>query len=80
MVARAKPNRAPVSGTVKRDLRTGRPLWADSTRQGVSEVPLREPCEVDVVIVGAGISGAFMAHELAVDFQVAVVEIGRAHV
>ena len=60
--------------TVKRDLRTGRPLWADSIGQGVPDIRLDEPAEVDVAIVGAGISGAFMAHELAKDFSVAVVD------
>lgn len=62
------------AATVERDLRTGRPLWADSAGQAVSERALREPLEVDVVIVGAGISGAFMAHEMADDFRVAVLD------
>jgi glycine/D-amino acid oxidase-like deaminating enzyme len=35
---------------------------------------LTKPVDVDVAIVGAGISGAFMAHELASDFSVAIVD------
>jgi len=60
--------------TTKRDLRTGRPLWADS--QGV-RLPVRAltaAVEVDVVIVGAGVSGAFMAHELSRDMSIAVID------
>ena len=62
------------SETIKRDLRTGRPLWADSVGRSVPHAPLLSPVEVDVVIVGAGISGAFMANELSPDFSVAVVD------
>jgi len=66
--------RARNSETIERDLRTGRPLWADSIGKSVPAEPLRAPVEVDVAIVGAGISGAFMARELSVDFSVAVVD------
>ena len=66
--------KGPSTETVKRDPRTGRPLWADSVGQSVPDIPLDRPAEVDVAIVGAGISGAFMAHELAKDFSVAVVD------
>jgi len=66
--------RARASETIKRDLRTGRPLWADSVGRSVPHAPLREPIEVDVAIVGAGISGAFMARELSSDFSVVVVD------
>jgi len=62
------------TGTIKRDLRTGRPLWADSPGQHLRVRELDAPVEVDVVVVGAGISGAFMAHALAGDFSVAVVD------
>ena len=47
--------------TIKRDLRTGRSLWADSRGLGVPVRPLTAAISVDVAIVGAGISGAFMA-------------------
>lgn len=60
--------------TIKRDLRTGRSLWADSHGLGVPVRPLTEAISVDVVIVGAGISGAFMAHELSRDHSVAVLD------
>lgn len=60
--------------TNKRDLRTGRSLWADSPGLGVPARPLTAPTAVDVAIVGAGISGAFMAHELARDHSVVVLD------
>ncbi len=60
--------------TDKRDLRTGRSLWADSPGLGVPARPLKESVAVDVAIVGAGISGAFMAHELARDHSVVVLD------
>ncbi|WP_337186336.1 FAD-binding oxidoreductase [Phenylobacterium sp.] len=40
----------------------------------VPHSPLAGPLDVDVVIVGAGVSGAFMAHELARDHSVAVLD------
>lgn len=60
--------------TIKRDLRTGRSLWADSVGLGVPVRPLKQAVAVDVAIVGAGISGAFMAHELSRDHSVAVLD------
>ncbi len=60
--------------TIKRDLRTGRSLWADSPGLGVPARPLGAAISVDVAIVGAGISGAFMAHELSKDHSVAVLD------
>ncbi|MBI1686138.1 NAD(P)/FAD-dependent oxidoreductase [Caulobacter hibisci] len=60
--------------TIKRDLRTGRSLWADSRGLGVPTRPLAKAISVDVAIVGAGISGAFMAHELSRDHAVAVLD------
>lgn len=60
--------------TIKRDLRTGRSLWADSPGLGVPVKPLTQAIAVDVAIVGAGISGAFMAHELSRDHSVAVLD------
>jgi glycine/D-amino acid oxidase-like deaminating enzyme len=60
--------------TIKRDLRTGRSLWADSPGLGVPVRPLTTAISVDVAIVGAGISGAFMAHELSKDHTVAVLD------
>lgn len=60
--------------TIKRDLRTGRSLWADSPGLGVPVRPLSKAVSVDIAIVGAGISGAFMARELARDHSVAVLD------
>lgn len=60
--------------TIKRDLRTGRSLWADSPGLGVPVRPLTSAISVDVAIVGAGISGAFMAQELSKDHSVAVLD------
>lgn len=60
--------------TIKRDLRTGRSLWADSPGLGVPTHALKDAISVDVAIVGAGISGAFMARELARDHSVAVLD------
>ncbi len=63
--------------TTKRDLRTGRSLWADSPGLGVPTRALTEPVAVDVAVIGAGISGAFMARELARDHAVAVLDRRR---
>jgi len=63
--------------TIKRNLRTGRPLWADSPGLGVPVRPLKAAISVDVAIIGAGISGAFMAHELSRDHTVAVLDRRR---
>ena len=60
--------------TIKRDLRTGRSVWADSSGLGVPVRPLDEAISVEVCIVGAGISGAFMAHELSRDHEVVVLD------
>ncbi|WP_333612787.1 FAD-binding oxidoreductase [Brevundimonas bullata] len=60
--------------TQKRDLRSGRSLWADSAFLGVPARPLKQAISVDVAIVGAGISGALMAHELSRDHEVAVLD------
>ncbi len=60
--------------TIKRDLRTGRSLWADSAGLTVPVRALASAISVDVAIVGAGISGAFMALELSKDHSVAVLD------
>lgn len=60
--------------TSKRDLRTGRSLWADSPGLGVPTRRLEAALAVDVAVVGAGISGAFMARNLARDHSVAVLD------
>ncbi|MFZ4166328.1 NAD(P)/FAD-dependent oxidoreductase [Brevundimonas sp. NPDC058933] len=60
--------------TLKRDLRTGRSLWADSPGLRVPVRALNEAVVCDVAVVGAGISGAFMAHELSRDHSVIVLD------
>ena len=60
--------------TNKRDLRTGRSVWADSHGLGVPARALKAPMSVDVAVVGAGISGAFVARELAKDHSVVVLD------
>ncbi|EPY02766.1 FAD dependent oxidoreductase [Magnetospirillum fulvum MGU-K5] len=55
-------------------LRTGRSLWADSPGLSLPSKRLSQPLDVDVVVIGAGISGAFMAYDLSHDFHVAVLE------
>jgi glycine/D-amino acid oxidase-like deaminating enzyme len=57
--------RKPQSATDEKRLVSGSPVWA---RSGGTHVParrLRDSIKVDVAIVGAGISGAFLAHALA---------------
>ncbi|MBX9575496.1 MAG: FAD-binding oxidoreductase [Caulobacteraceae bacterium] len=63
-----------MSATHERDLRTGASLWAHGRGLGVPTRPLTRAISVDVAVVGAGISGAFMAHGLANDFSVAVLD------
>ena len=63
-----------VGATIKRDLRTGRSLWADGPGLGVPTSPLKAPVSVDVAVVGAGISGAFMARDLSRDHSVVVLD------
>ncbi len=51
--------------TRKRDLHESRPVWADSPRISFKTRKTPSRSDYDVVIVGAGISGALMAHALA---------------
>jgi glycine/D-amino acid oxidase-like deaminating enzyme len=51
--------------TPRKDLRGGRPLWADSPRIRVRYRSRLESETCDVAVVGAGISGALVALELA---------------
>jgi glycine/D-amino acid oxidase-like deaminating enzyme len=61
------------SATAERNLRSGISVWQDSTHANVAARPLTRSLKADVVIVGAGISGAFMAHALAGQFETVVV-------
>src|SRR5690349_23182980 len=49
------------SGSVKRNLRTGTPLWLGRGAPHIGHRPLEHNLRVDVAIVGAGISGALIA-------------------
>lgn len=50
--------------TRKRDLRKAEPLWADTPRHAVRTQKRLAAHDIDVLIVGAGISGALMANAL----------------
>jgi glycine/D-amino acid oxidase-like deaminating enzyme len=61
--------------TRRRDLRTGQPVWASQRRPPVSHSPLATDAETDVLVVGAGISGALLAESLtAAELRVVVVD------
>lgn len=61
--------------THKRDLRTGEPVWTKSRRPPVAHGPLTGDLEAEVLVVGAGISGALMAETLTeAGFDVVVVD------
>src|SRR4029079_16293498 len=48
-----------------RDLRTGRSVWQTRRAPAVPTAPLRRDVEADVLIIGAGITGAMIADALA---------------
>lgn len=56
---------ATIALTPKKLLRTGRSVWADTPHPQLSTHALKKSIRCDVVIVGAGISGGFMAHALS---------------
>lgn len=61
--------------TRKRDLRKAEPLWADTPRHTVRTQRRLSAHDVDVLIVGAGISGALMANALiAHDLRILMVD------
>lgn len=53
--------------TMKKVLRSGRPVWADSARIGVRHRSILQAETCDIVIVGAGVTGAIAALMLAED-------------
>ena len=53
--------------TISRDLKTGRSVWQAARLQPTSARALTANAEASVVIVGAGVSGAFIAEILAYD-------------
>jgi glycine/D-amino acid oxidase-like deaminating enzyme len=62
--------------TNPRDLRTGRSIWQDRRAPPVPHQPLRRDLKTDVLIVGAGITGAMIADALT-NAGVAVVIVDR---
>jgi glycine/D-amino acid oxidase-like deaminating enzyme len=61
--------------TKKRDLRTGRAVWQGRSRPQVETQVLACDLETEVLVVGAGITGAFVAQALAAEgMDVAVVD------
>jgi glycine/D-amino acid oxidase-like deaminating enzyme len=59
--------------TARRDLRTGVPIWQSGRIQSTSPDRLATDIRTDVVVVGAGISGALIAEMLASDGHEVVV-------
>jgi len=53
-----------MSLTRKRNLRTGKPIWAASAQPLVKQSPLQRSTRADVVVIGAGISGSLVAQRL----------------
>lgn len=61
--------------TENRDLRTGRPVWAEYKRSRIPSTALSHALETDVLVIGAGISGAMIAEALTSEgFAVAIVD------
>jgi glycine/D-amino acid oxidase-like deaminating enzyme len=65
------------SATARRDLRSGISVWQADRAGHVPAYALTRSLKVDVAIVGAGISGAFMAHSLGRQFGKVAVFDGR---
>src|ERR1700743_2742649 len=51
--------------TSQRDLRTGRSFWENQRLRGVAHRPLTQDIETEVLVIGAGITGAMIAEALA---------------
>ena len=50
--------------TRKRNLRTGKPVWSAYRHSAAPQSRLRRSVRADVVVIGAGITGALVAHRL----------------
>lgn len=59
--------------TPEKRLHTGRSIWSDTRHPQLKTHALRESIQCDVAIVGAGISGAFMAQSLSRHYDKVVV-------
>jgi glycine/D-amino acid oxidase-like deaminating enzyme len=62
--------------TAKKDLRTGRPVWAAKRKPALPHSALEASDEADVLVVGAGISGALVAEGLT-DASLKVMVVDR---
>jgi FAD dependent oxidoreductase len=61
--------------TKPKDLRTGRSIWESERTAGIPHAPLSRDIESDVLVIGAGITGATIADALtATGLKVAVVD------
>src|SRR5665213_1575438 len=60
--------------TIKRDLRSGVSYWQTRSMPRVQSARLTHDIDTDVLVVGAGISGALVAEALAGDYRVVVVD------
>lgn len=64
-----------MAATHRRDLRSGRPLWLARPLAAVPRRSLRRDVAADVLVVGAGISGALLADQLSeAGFDVVIVD------
>jgi len=66
------------SATNLKDLLSGHPIWSSMPARPVRTRTLHQSIRADIVIVGAGISGAFMAHALVGKFGKIVMVDRRA--
>lgn len=56
-----------MAATAKKDLRTGQPVWLARRMPPVAHAPMKRSLTAEIVVVGAGISGAMVADALASD-------------
>jgi glycine/D-amino acid oxidase-like deaminating enzyme len=61
------------SATQEKDLLSGNPVWPHGARAHVQARRLSQSIKADVAIVGAGVSGAFIAHAMVRHFDNVVV-------
>src|SRR5690348_1303692 len=64
--------------TPEKKLRSGRSVWNTSPGRAIAHQRLTRSEKVDVAIIGAGVSGAFMAHALAPRYDRVVILDRRA--
>lgn len=54
-----------MTATIKRDLRTGRSVWLEQRLPAIATRKLTRTVSCDVLVIGAGISGAIIAEALS---------------